>query len=427
MRGLLGWVRFIGMLLLAGLALISCTSSVTTGTAPAATPRPQTPIRPTTLASPSIGPLSSRSQLTTFAGTTTASVTTGANGQVYVVLGQGDALFVTRSTDVGRTFSPLVRATADVPALVNVYERPTLVADMHGRVGVAWVEQASPSIWYNHSDDGGQSFASPRLIAHPEHVETTMVRMGSGTNQHLVAAWLQGESMQIGRSLDGGGSFMPAQIVDSNVCDCCQPHPVVSKNRILIAYRNVERDATGRQSRDIYIAASDDGGETFVEPVRVSDAPWYLEACPISGPAIAADDAHVYVAWMDGRNDTDHSGNRSDIWLAVSTDQAQHFAPNVRVNPLEGHYNNLPVLAIGPQGRLHLSWEADEGERQVIYYTTSNDHGKTFAPVEVIVHSDDGTERGQPRSVAVAVDGQANVYLAWVDKLGAHVLVWPDR
>ncbi len=232
---------------------------------------------------------------------------------------------------------------------------------------------------------------------------------------------------EFARSPDHGATFPINQVADREVCDCCQPHPLVHGDRLLVAYRNLERDAEGQDIRDIYVTASDDGGKSFADGVRVSDAPWRLNACPIAGPALAADGERLYVAWMDGRNDPELTGERSDIWLATSDDGGRHFSANMRVNPVEGVFTNLPVLAVGPDSRLHIGWESAEerpARRQVIYIAASDDGGRTFSEPQVIVSSEDGTRRGRPNSATLAVSRQGRLHLTWVDGLGTHIAVW---
>ncbi len=117
--------------------------------------------------------------------------------------------------------------------------------------------------------------------------------------------------------------------------------------------------------------------------------------------------------------------SRADIWLAVSEDGGESFSENIRVNPTEGDYHNLPTLALGPGGRLHLAWEAREAARQVLSYAFSDDGGQHFSPPRVIASNEGATQRG-PSNASLAVDGAGRVYLAWVDGAGAHLAVWEE-
>jgi hypothetical protein len=162
-----------------------------------------------------------------------------------------------------------------------------------------------------------------------------------------------------------------------------------------------------------------DGGASFEEPVRVSDAPWYLNACPISGPGIAGDGTHIYVTWMDGRNDNTGRGVRGDVWLARSADGGRSFGPNVRVNPRETGYHNLPALVVDRSGGLHIAWEADDDEQASILYSTSDDAGLSFSPPRSVVVE---TSNGRPSNAALAVSADGTIALAWFDREGAHII-----
>jgi hypothetical protein len=355
---------------------------------------------------------------TTFDAARSVGLATSEDGALLVVLGMNEALFVTRSEDRGKSFSTPIKVTGEVKALVSRLERPALATGSGGRVVVSWLEMTETHetrIWYTRSEDNGRRFTEPMLVGRSQAHETTMVRAALAA-QGTFLSWLQDGALQLVH--DKGQAEPEALVVDHLVCDCCQPSLLVGE-RLLIAYRNVEQ-LNGDTTRDMYVAASTDGGVHFEKPVRVSDAPWYLNACPISGPAIAGDSQHVYVAWMDGRADDTGTGARGDVWIARSDDGGRSFGANVRVNPREEGYHNLPTLVVDSTGRLHIAWEAVEGEQAHILYSTSTDAGLSFAPPRSIVLE---TDKGRPSQAALVAHPDGLITIAWVDRGGAHVMV----
>ena len=114
--------------------------------------------------------------------------------------------------------------------------------------------------------------------------------------------------------------------------------------------------------------------------------------------------------------------SRTDIWLAVSTDGGTSFGPNVRVNPTEGGYNGQPALVDdtdGPAAR-GLGCGCGTGD-QVLYYSSSDDGGLTFAEPRLVVSDADGLGRGRPRGATLAVSPDGRLYLGWIDALGVHL------
>jgi hypothetical protein len=244
-----------------------------------------------------------------------------------------------------------------------------------------------------------------------------MVRMTFDQAGSPVLAWLQDAALLLARSPDSGASFAPPLTVDAEVCDCCQPAPLVSGDHVLLAFRDVVHQGED-DLRDVHVVSSDDGGTTWNEPVQVSDGSWRINACPINGPALAAYQRRLYIAWMDGRHDLARLGRRGDIWLASSTDGGRSFTPDVRINPDDGYLHTLPVLAVGPDGRLHLSWEMHTGDDSTIVYASSDDQGASFTPPRILAAG------GSPTAPSIAVTAANRVYLAWSDRLGAHVRSW---
>ncbi|MCI0398186.1 MAG: exo-alpha-sialidase [Chloroflexi bacterium] len=380
--------------------------------APAATSAP-------TMAAPTVTPLLPPVEATLPAEG--AAFAVAGDGTIYVVAGDGDRnVLVYRSTD---GFGEPVLINPGKPAFTAPAEVPGVIAYPDGRVGVTWLEllgHEASIIWYAESADGGQMFGNPVQVNDQTQGHQSLPRIVAGEN-NLLVAWLNRAGLFRAISQDGGESFLPTELLDEEVCNCCRPELVVAGNRVILTYRNVERDENDREIRDIYVATSEDGGQTFQEPLRVSDAPWYLNSCPSSGPVIATHDDTVYVAFMDGRND-DGSQTRADIYLATSTDGGQSFSPNVRVNPAAAGFHSLAALAVGPDGALHVTWQAIEDNRQKIYYATSNDDGLTFSQPQVIVENGDDSGRGRPNHPTVYVDQAGRVYLMWLDKLGAHLI-----
>jgi hypothetical protein len=353
-----------------------------------------------------------------------AAFTTDESGTLYLVTGEGDGIFLYISEDDGRNFSDPLRVNQNIPAFSANIERPSISVQPGGRIGVTWLQLISHNqsiVWYAFSDDDGRNFSPPMAITSPDSAHRMLPRMNPSLTETSLIAWLQGGQLVAAFSSDGGRSFQPDQVVEQEVCDCCQPNPLVSGDNVFLAYRNVEEDQQGRQFRNIYLLTSDDGGQNFAEPVSVSDANWYLDSCPTAGPALAYEDGRLFAAFTDGRND-DGSLSRTDIYLAVSEDGGRTFSKNIRVNPVEGGYNGLSTLAVGPDGTLHLVWAASENGRHMLYYTTSTDNGRSFSPPQIISDSQQDPGIGRPDHPILSLRPDGRLYLLWLDNLGIHLV-----
>jgi hypothetical protein len=358
-------------------------------------------------------------------------LTAGAEGKLYLIYGQDHSLFVARSRDGGQTFSEPVLATGDRPVHVLPIERPAISVDQADRVGIAWLEMSpdfnGATVWYASSEDGGQTFKPGQLVATETEGEVAMVQVALDDAGNPVLAWLNGSELRYARSFDQGSTFSKTISSGDGSCECCQPQLVVTSERIHIGYRSLEPGSDKGDIRDIVMIHSDDGGQTFGPVTRVSDAHWYLPACPIAGPSLATHEGKFYLAWMDGRAEPPGTFSRGDIWLASSQDGGESFSPNIRINPDQTMHHTLPTVAIGPGGRIHLAWEAQASDTRetFLYYTTSDDGGQTFAVPQIIADNTDETH-GNPGKAALVIDSLGHVALAWLDRQGVRIATWTD-
>lgn len=358
------------------------------------------------------------------------SISVAANAQAtYALFGFGNNLFLSQAANQSTRFSQPVQVSLGAPVQVVPVERPALALGPDNQIGVAWIHYTANQknqIWQARSTDGGQTFEPGTLQYDTSALETAMVGETFDSQIRPNFYWLEnGQLMWLKWLADDGqtGTVFP---IDDLVCECCQPQAVRVGANIYIAYRNVEHDPSGQDIRDIFLLRSSNDGLTFTEPVRVADEHWFLNACPVAGPALYADETLVYVAWMDARNDVAGTLSQSDIWFAVSRDGGQTFTPDLRVSADNGYFNTLPVLAVGPGGRIHLVWETHSDTADFLAYTTSDDQGNSFATPRIIVSSEQAPERGRVGKPALTISPTGQISLAWIDGLGVRLAIWND-
>jgi hypothetical protein len=254
-----------------------------------------------------------------------------------------------------------------------------------------------------------------------------MVQVALDHAGNPILAWLNGSELKFSRSFDQGSSFSEAASIGDGSCECCQPQLIAVGENIHIAYRNLEPGSDKGDIRDIVMIHSEDGGQLFRSVTRVSDAHWYLPACPIAGPSLTTHQGSFYIAWMDGRSEPPGTFSRGDIWLASSEDDGKTFTPNIRINADQIMHHTLPAIAVGPGGRIHIAWEAQVSDTREAYllYTTSDDSGQTFAPSQVIADNAEAN-RGNPGKPVITVDPAGHVTLAWLDQQGVKIATWTD-
>ncbi len=122
-------------------------------------------------------------------------------------------------------------------------------------------------------------------------------------------------------------------------------------------------------------------------------------------PTISSSANKIYVAYLNGSN----------IYCSTSSDSGKSWTEAVKVC---GNCVSLshPVIAAGDDGSVNVAFAGKLAGAKVhgIYFTRSNDGGKTFsAPVDI---SDTSTESSEPR---VSLGPDNSVHIVWIDALPA--------
>jgi len=298
----------------------------------------------------------------------------GVDGRVYVlqgVLGQNapgisggarreGTIRVWSTADEGKHWRGPVELKCPVAP-----DHPRMVVDTtdgphRGRLYIAWNEVSDTvfkkkyHIFLNYSDDGGQTFSDPALLASDDNgklVITEPVVLSDGT---LLVTYYQ--------------YFLP--LSDKN-----------------------------NEHQPMYALRSSDGGDTFAKPEKIGEvgvSGWrYLRrdfgrafTLPIftadASPASKFRD-HLYTVWDDA-----HDG-RASIWLSMSSDQGRTWskprALNDNAPPADGappDFRMTPVVAVNKDGVVGVAWydRRDDPTRRCWkqYFTASLDGGATFLP-----------------------------------------------
>lgn len=153
------------------------------------------------------------------------------------------------------------------------------------------------------------------------------------------------------------GNITRSQVIDSAVCDCCQTDITAVENGYLVVYR----DRSENEIRDIKIARySTETGE-WSEPATVYDDGWQIQACPVNGPRIVSNGTDVTVAWY-----TQADGYPA-IYLAKSDDGGETFQEPVLIADENLNTVGRVDLLMTDDGRVFVSWlQADSGNGYVI-------------------------------------------------------------
>jgi len=292
----------------------------------------------------------------------------------------------------------------------NWADFPAVVAGDSGRLALHYLRRSSPGkysyhVWAVATTDGGVSWSAPQRLhrdtSATEHGFAALVPMGDGS---VAAAWLDGHATGAATGamtvafggLDRAGRVRPDSVLDARTCDCCQVTGVRVSGGVLFAYR----DRTAEEVRDIAVVRYVDGG--WLPPAIVHEDDWVTRACPVNGPALAAHDSSVALAWFT------NAANIPAVHVAFSSDRGATWGAPVRVDdgqPL----GRVDIEYVG-DGDALVTWleQTRVGSAEVRARRVQRD-GSRSAAVTVGVTSD-ARQSGFPRTAAT---NDSTVAVAW--------------
>jgi hypothetical protein len=200
---------------------------------------------------------------------------------------------------------------------------------------------------------------------------------------------LLGVSLRLAR-YDANGTVTEREVTDELVCDCCQPDVAVAGGIPVVAYR----DRTEEEIRDVVVRRFIDGA--WSEAVSLGNEQWYLEGCPVNGPAIAARGSELAVAWFTAAD------NQARVRIAQSHDAGVSFDPVIDADT-RGSLGQTG-LVVDDDGRALLSWwrRGQMGGIDLMVRAYARD-GKPGEEI-LVAHEDIGQAIDVPQLIAAGKD-----------------------
>ena len=225
-------------------------------------------------------------------GAVQPQIAVSPDGRIHVVFGRENAIYHTSSLD-GRTFSPAVKVGALEKLALRVRRGPRVVAT-DKLITVAAISHVDGNLHAWTSGDGGQTWkeGAPLNTSSKSAREGMQALAGDGVGL-VVAVWLDdrsgGKELWSRASHDGGLIWQPDARVyaspDGHVCECCQPSVAIGPHGEVAAMWRNWLDG----SRDLWLATSKDGGQTFGTAQKLGTGTWKFNACPMDGGSVTFD------------------------------------------------------------------------------------------------------------------------------------------
>jgi hypothetical protein len=349
-----------------------------------------------------------------------------AHGLLMLYSAKGD-LFFQSSTDVGDTFEGTQRVNDVVREVSDHGENSAqlLASPDDSNLYAVWnarhPKDPTASVVRFSRSSAMRPAWSPAITINDDDQPVTHAFQGAAVSPDgtIYIAWLDGRNRKgeqhdhsqhftggtsdiyISRSVDGGKTFEKNVRIAGNVCPCCRPSIAVVRNRVLIAWRQVEPG----DLRDIHVAASSDKGQTWGKPVLVSRDSWKIKGCPHCGPVLATLNGRLYVSWFT------EGGGKPVVNLAYSDNAGQSFSAKQGISTGTTDPTH-PQIADG-DGKLAVVFQArDAGTaagfgKMGVYYREIRSDGS----LSKLVRAGEGRGSATYPSVALGLSGR--IFLGW--------------
>ncbi|HEY5805478.1 MAG TPA: sialidase family protein [Lysobacter sp.] len=305
---------------------------------------------------------------------------------------------------------------------VNWADTPHLAVTADGALWAHWLKKSAKAPYaYDvalvRSGDDGRTWSQPLLVNDDgTPTEHGFVSLWPAARDRVGIAWLDGRNSGGGHGHGGhdghGGGAMTLRAalfdaslkradeheIDTMTCDCCQTDVALGERGPLLVYR----DRTPEEIRDIAITRLQDGAWTPPHPVHADG--WKMPACPVNGPAVAADGNAALVAWYTA------AGDMPALKLARSNDAGDTFAAPLTVDqgmPVQGRVD----LALDANGAWALWTREDAGVQSLHLARYATDLGRELQRVEVARLQG----RGRATGFAQLALGDDGAYVVWTD------------
>lgn len=299
----------------------------------------------------------------------------GADGDIHLIYFRGTPahgdLFYVKSSDAGATWSSPLRVNSQPGTAIatGTIRGGQIALGNNDAVHVAWngsseAEAIGPlnpesgkrgaPMLYSRLNAAGTAFEPERNV-----MTHTFGLDGGGTVAadragNVYVAWHgkaagapegeAGRQVWVAESHDGGQTFAPEKPAwkePTGACGCCGMAMFADTGGTV---RALYRSATENVHRDIYLITSQDRGRTFAG--RKLDT-WQINACPMSSMAFAEANGRIQGAWETGGH----------VYFEDLT--SSNGMPVAGTN--EGKNSKHPRLAIMPDGDTVMAWTEGTG------------------------------------------------------------------
>jgi len=288
-----------------------------------------------------------------------------AQGVIHLVLYVGEAergdLVYLRSSDGGKTFAEPVPVNTEATraCAFGAVRGAQMALGRDGRVHVAWNGPAGEDphgspLLYTHSDDAGAKFEAPRNVITEHYGLDGGGALVADSQGHVWVAWHAPETagggeasrrVFVAKSEDDGQTFAPETAlspVGSGVCPCCGIAAFASGDSLGVVYRSASKG----ENRDTLFCSMGPGSAGYQRLDR-----WKSATCVMSTYSVASSPRGALVAF--------------ESQGAVRFARPGQGAPAASTTaPGDSLARKHPTIACNDEGELLLAWIAGADAEQ---------------------------------------------------------------
>ena len=350
-------------------------------------------------------------------GSAEPNLATGTDGRVYLswIEPAGDSMHALRfATLEGDRWSAPRTIVSRADLFVNWADFPSIVALSGQRLAAHWLQRSGDAkyayeVRVAQSSDAGQTWSEP-LVPHRDGTATEHGFVSLFPfRDSLGAIWLDGRNfaraakgesadmMLLMTAIAPAGTAGAERVLDERVCDCCQTSLALAASGPIVVYR----DRLAGEIRDISVVRWTDTAWSRATVVHADD--WKIDACPVNGPAIAANGDHVAVAWFTAARDS------ARVYVATSANSGVSFGEPVRVD--DGNPVGRVDVELDDRGGALISWmEFTAGQQADVRVRRIDPEGQRGAST-VVARTSGARASGFPRMASRANE----VLFAWTE------------
>ncbi|HWB84397.1 MAG TPA: hypothetical protein VG675_09680 [Bryobacteraceae bacterium] len=279
---------------------------------------------------------------------------------------------------------------------VNWADYPTFLPLPNGGLAAHWLEKSGDSKYSyglkvaQSTGAGSWSLSFAPKVHRPNDYTgfVSLIPISEGVGVAYLAPGAKGgeedKSLRFAR-LSHAGALISDELLDPDVCTCCQTAAAVTDDGPIVLYRDHEAG----EVRDISAIAFRNG--RWTAPTTVHRDGWRINACPVNGPALAATGKRAVAAWYTG------AAERPTVYAAFSSNSGKNFTAPIRVD--EGSPIGRVALAALPDGGAVISWvERKTGGGAQILLRRISPEGRRSAS-QLVSEVDPGRRTGFPKLV----------------------------